>query len=153
MFLVLHVLPVVAPAFIPCISPSLVPFAAFIDAPSFVLFVVSFQVLFALSVASDFPSWTLCTVVKKEGSLTETAVTWETVGLATGDRSVQCELQSIKQVLGLIFGHSHAKCAVLDQCHGAVCDFFNVTALTVTSLETPMKRSLGANQIESNPAI
>ena len=44
-----------------------------------------------------------------------------------------------------ISSHLRAECAMLDQCHSAVRNFFSATALSVASLEMPMNRLLKVN--------
>ena len=52
-----------------------------------------------------------------------------------------------------VSSHSRAKHAMLNQCHSAVCDFFNVAALSVTSLEMPMNGLPKVNQVETDLVI
>ena len=46
---------------------------------------------------------------------------------------------------GDVSSRLRVKHAMLDQCQSAICDFFNVTTLSVTSLEMPMSGSPKAN--------
>ena len=52
-----------------------------------------------------------------------------------------------------ISSHLRAEHAMLNQCHSAICNFFNVTALSVTSLETPMNRLPKVDQMEMDSVM
>ena len=49
-----------------------------------------------------------------------------------------------------ISSHLLAEHATLDQCCSAICDFFNVTALSATSLETPMHEQIAKSKSSRN---
>ena len=52
-----------------------------------------------------------------------------------------------------VSSHLRAEHAMLDHCHSAVFDFFDVTTLSATSLEMSLHASLEADQMDVNPAM